>query len=105
MVEEATKYAAANFLRSQSAMDTWKEIQYMWMLVLLGPPDLLAVDKGSAYVLDEMMPNCEADGIRLREESIETPGKIGQVERYHDPLRDAYERIRTDLDRDNTNAE
>lgn len=95
MVEEATHFSAASFLRSQSAKDIWKTIQLMWSLTYLGPPDYLSVDQVSAYISKEMRESVEAHGVMILEAPIKSPGTIGVVERYHAPLRAAYGNIRS----------
>lgn len=65
----------------------------------MGPPDFLSIDQGSGYVSKEFRSKAEAAGIRLSEAPIENPGSIGIVERYHAPLRRAYQKIWKSLDR------
>lgn len=52
-----------------------------------------------------MNTNCETFGVRIREAPIETPGSIVTVGIYHAPLRDAYERIRSYLYYQTSDAE
>lgn len=47
----------------------------------------------------------EASGVGLKEEPIENPGSIDKIERYHAPLRAAYEKIRSDNDKQSTGSE
>ena len=105
MVDLATHFSAASFLKSQSSSEVWKTRQSLWNLVYIGPPDHLSVDQGSNYISREMRANLEAAGVTLHEAPVENPGTIGVVERYHAPLRAAYFKIRADLDRSNTDAE
>lgn len=53
----------------------------------MGPPDHRAVDKGSSYVSKEMCSNLVASEVRIEEVSIDTPGYMDKMERYHAPLR------------------
>lgn len=85
MVEEATKFAVATFLKDQSTSKIWKAIQNMWSHVFRRPPDSLSVDQGTSYNSTEMRQNFNADGIELIEAPIEHPGSIGTVERYQNP--------------------
>lgn len=72
----------------------------------MGPPDHLAVDQWSSYVSKEMRQNLEASGVKLKEASIETPGSIFTVERYHAPFHCAYKKLQTSLGQDDaTDAE
>lgn len=60
--------------------------------------NFLIVDQSTAYTSRDMKEKLEVEGIKLMEVQIETPGKIGGVERYHAPLRAPYTRLRADLD-------
>lgn len=62
----------------------------MWTLVIVGPPDILSVNKGSSYVSLEIRHNVDAAGGTLFEGPIGNRGKISIVERYVAPLRAAY---------------
>lgn len=41
-----------------------------------------------------MQMSTEETGIKIRDAPIENPGSIGEVKRYHAPLRKKYELIR-----------
>ena len=103
MVDEATHFSAACFLRNQSTSEIWKCIRKLWILTYMGPPDFLTVDQGTAYVSKEMKNNIAAAGIVLEEAPIENPGTIGVVERYHAPLKRAYLKIRATLTKPDAN--
>lgn len=96
LVDEATHFCAASFFRNQSTKKIWGRIQHTQSLVVLGPPDFLVVDQGTAYTSKGMKDSLEIQGVQLVEELIETPSAIGTVERYHDPLKLTYEQIRTE---------
>lgn len=65
----------------------------------MGPPDFLAVDQGFAYVSVQFKSKAAAHGIKLEEAPVESPGTISIVERYHEPLRAAYLKVRQSLTR------
>lgn len=90
VVDEATNYQAAMFLKRVTAEETWKAILRCWMRVYLGPPDHLRVDQGSQFVSKEFRDSVDAEGITLMEAPIECPSTMSNVERYHAPLRTAY---------------
>lgn len=98
MVDLATHFCAAGFLKNQSAKEVWKSIQRLWNWVYLGPPDHITVDQGSNYTSKEFRGCIESSGVKLEEAPIENPGSIGTVERYHAPLRAAFNKLRADLD-------
>lgn len=52
-----------------------------------------------------MRASLEAHVVQLDEAPIEKPDAIGAVERYHAPLRLAYERIKAESDNSTTDQE
>ncbi len=50
VVDEATHFMVARFMRKVSADDTWKMLARVWSDVYMGPPDFLRVDQGSNFV-------------------------------------------------------
>lgn len=105
LVYEGTHYMASCFLKSQSARYIWKEIMKLWILAYMGPPGHLAIDQGSNYISKEFRDNATAAGISIMEAPIENPGTIGVVERYHAPLRRAYNTIRQTFERKDASNE
>lgn len=105
MVDQATHFSAAAFLKNQSSSEVWKEIQGLWHLVYIGPTDFLMVDQGSNYTSREFMGNLESSGIFLDEAPLEAPGAIGTVESYHEPLRGTYQKIVLDFGKDTSDHE
>ena len=105
MVDKATHFTAALFVKRQTTAEIWRAIRRMLILVYCGPPDYLAIDQGRNYSSREFKEKAKEDGIQIREAPIETPGTIGTVERYHTPLRRAYKSIRVELHKITTNDE
>ena len=105
VVDEATHYQAALFLKRVTAEETWKAILKCWIRVYLGPPDHLRVDQGSQFISKHFKDSVDAEGITLLEAPIESPSTMSNVERYHAPLRTAYSKTRESLPRSETDAE
>lgn len=97
VVDEATHFAAAIFLRKVSSKEVWKAFLRCWTHVYLGPPDYLKIDQGSNFTSKEFKGLAEATGIQILECPIESPATMSHVERYHAPLRAAYEKLEHDL--------
>lgn len=97
IVDEATHFAAAMFLRKVSSAEVWRTFLRCWVHVYLGPPDYLRVDQGSNFTSEETSANAEGCGIKLIKEPVECPNSMSHVERYHGPLRSAYEKLMKDL--------
>lgn len=99
LVDESTHFTSACFLKSQTAEQVWKAIMKLWILTYMGPPDHLSIDQGSNYISKEFEDNATAAGITILKAPIENPGTIGLVERYHAPLRRAFDTIRATFTR------
>lgn len=104
-VDEATHYTAATFMRNNTAEETWKSLLRCWSRVYLGPPDYLRIDQGSNFVAKHFRDSADADGISILEAPIECPNTMSHVERYHAPLRAAYNKIRDALPRSENDTE
>ena len=94
VVDEATHYSSATFLKKVSAEETWKALLRCWSRVYVGPPDHIRVDQGSQFVSKHFLDSAEGQGIEVVQAGIESPSTMTHVERYHGPLRSAYEKIR-----------
>jgi hypothetical protein len=64
------------------------------MQTYLGPPDALRVDHGAKFMAKYFRGAAAAEGISLLPAPIECPTNMTHVERYHGPLRTAFEKIR-----------
>lgn len=82
------------FLKSQTTRKIWNTIQSLWILTYHVPPDFLAVDQLSCCISTEMKINITASAITLEAAPIEDPGSVFIVERYHDPLRSVFTKLR-----------
>lgn len=105
MVDEATHFMAATFLRNHSSEQVWKGLMNCWSRVYLGPPDYLRIDQGSNFVSKEFLDNAESDGITILEARIESLSTMSHSERYHGPLRVTYTKIRDSMPRAETDAD
>jgi len=97
VVDEGTHFAAAAFVRNVTSKEIWKALMRCWTHVYMGPPDFLKLDQGSSFVSKEFRGLAEAEGIKIMDCPIESPATMSHVERYHGPLRTAYEKLAIDL--------
>lgn len=105
VVDEATHYTAALFLRSNTAEETWKAILRCWIRIYLGPPDYIRIDQGTNFVAKQFRSSAEAEGISILQAPIESPNTMSHVERYHAPLRVAFNKIRDSLPRSESDSD
>lgn len=94
IVDEATHFTPAIFLKRHTASEIWRTVVLCWNKVYLGPTDYLHVDQGSNYISKEFGECAEAECIKLLKAPIESPGTMSHVEIYDALLRAAYMKIR-----------
>jgi len=96
-VDEATSFTAARFLEDMSAKTTWNTLRTCWIDTYLGPPDYLVHDAGTNFASIEFRSNARTIGSEIKEVPVEAHHSIGKVERYHTPLKRAYEIMKKEL--------
>jgi hypothetical protein len=99
IVDSATSFQAARFLdaRGQKAKDVWDTLRACWIDSYLGPPDWIVHDAGRNFASAEFRQYARAMSIEVDEVPVEAHNSIGKVERYHGPLRRAYNIIKVEL--------
>jgi len=68
-----------------------------WIDTYLGLPDLITHDAGKNFVSKEFKQYATIMGISIKGVPVEAHNSIGMVERYHSPLRQAYQIIMTEI--------
>ena len=104
VIDSATSFQAARFLKDMSAKNAWDTLRLCWIDTYQGPPDYIAHDAGKNFASTEFRQSARSMAIEVKEVPVEAHNSIGKVERYHQPLRRAYEIIRDEL-QDNTSPE
>jgi hypothetical protein len=97
IVDEGTRFQNGKWLRNISARHTWEKLQECWINTYLGPPDLIVHDAGKNFVSKEFKQHARAMGTTCKSVPVEAHNSIGIVERYHGPIRRAYEIISAEL--------
>jgi len=97
IIDEATRYQAARFLKDVSATHVWDTLRYAWMDTYIGPPDLIVHDAGTQFTSTEITQNARSMGSVTKCVLVEAHHLIGLVERYYTPLRRAFEIITEEL--------
>jgi hypothetical protein len=88
VIDEATRFQAAKWLRDLSAKHTWETLRYCWMDTYLGPPDLITHDAGKNFVSKEFRQYATSLGIITKSVPVEAHWSIGIVERAHPELKE-----------------
>jgi len=97
VVDEATRYNSGRWLKDISAQHTWDALKACWMDTYLGPPDWITTDAGKNFVSRDFKYHASQLGIKVKAVPIEAHNSIGMVERYHGPIRRAFQIIATEL--------
>ncbi|EGY23394.1 uncharacterized protein VDAG_04832 [Verticillium dahliae VdLs.17] len=96
VVDSATSFNAARFLKDISAKQTWDTLRLCWIDVYQGPPDWIVTDAGKNFHSAVFKQSARSMAISVKEMPIEAHNSVGKVERYHAPLRRAYDIIRSE---------
>ena len=89
IVDEATTFNAAKFLKDISTESVWRALNECWMDAYIGPPQEITHDAGRQFTAKEFQSNTAKVAIKCKTAPIESHGTVGVVERYHAPLRRA----------------
>jgi hypothetical protein len=105
VVDSATAFEAARFLKDMSARTAWDTLRACWIDTYLGPPDMVVHDAGKNFASTEFKQLANSMAIGIKEVPVEAHNSVGLVERYHAPLRRAYEIIQDELKDEHINKE
>jgi len=97
IIDTATSFQAARFLRNMTTKETWDTLRLAWIDTYVGPPDTIVSDAGKNFTSAEFKANARIMAIEVEEVPVEAHNSIGKLERYHAPLRRAFNVIRGDL--------
>jgi hypothetical protein len=97
VVDSATSFGAARFLKDMSARNAWDTLRACWIDTYQGPPEYVVHDAGKNFTSMEFKQLALSMSIEVKEVLVEAHNSVGLVERYHAPLRRAYEIIREEL--------
>ena len=93
IVDEGTRYQAGRWLQNISVKHTWDTLRVCWIDTYLGPPDQITTNTGKNFVSREFKQHANTMGITLKAVLVEAHNLVGIVERYHGPVRRAYQII------------
>ena len=105
ILDMATSFQAARFLRNMTAKEVWDTLRIAWIDTYVGPPDTIVTDAGTNFTSQEFKTNARIMAIELEEVPVEAHNSIGKLERYHAPSRRAYKVIAADLQGQSINNE
>ena len=97
VIDVATSFQAATFVRSLSAQDTWNALCKCWIYAYQGPPDNISHDPGTNFASEVFCNNAKIMGVLCKEMPIEAHWAIGKIERAHCPLERTYDILSQEL--------
>ncbi|KAF1944442.1 hypothetical protein EJ02DRAFT_452307, partial [Clathrospora elynae] len=97
VVDSSTAFQGAKFLSAMSAKETWQALRTLWIDTYQGPPDILTHDAGTNFASAEFRAEAKIMGITCKQVPMEAHWSIGKTERYHAPLRRAWDILHAEL--------
>jgi hypothetical protein len=97
VVDSATAFEAARFLKDMSAYTAWDTLRVCWINTYLGPLDIIVHNAEKNFVSTEFRQLANSIAIEIKEVPVKAHNSVGQVKRYYAPLRRAYEIIQDKL--------
>lgn len=84
-------------MKGQTTSGIWNALRQSWIDVYIGPPDLIVHNAGKNFTSREMVQLAGSLGTGTKCAPVEAHHSIGLVERYHQPLRRAFNVIQEEL--------
>ncbi len=80
VIDGATAFQAARFLRNISAKTTWETLRICWINVYQGPPNIIVSDTGKNFASEEFRQHALSLDIDIKEIPVKAYNSIGKVE-------------------------
>lgn len=81
VVDEATRYQAARWLKNVSTDAVWHALRMWWIDVYLGPPNIIVHYAGKQFMSRVFQSNSGMLHIQTKPAPIEAPHSMSSVER------------------------
>ncbi|KAK1907590.1 hypothetical protein P3342_005917 [Pyrenophora teres f. teres] len=100
VVDSSTAFQGAKFLTAISAKETWQALRMLWIDTYQGPPDIITHDAGTNFASAEFRAEAKIMGVTCKQVPTEAHWSVGKTERYHAPLRRAWDILHDELQDD-----
>ncbi|KAF2023536.1 hypothetical protein EK21DRAFT_118683, partial [Setomelanomma holmii] len=97
VVDSSTAFQGAKFLNATSAKETWQALRMLWIDTYQGPPDIITHDAGTNFASAEFRAEAKIMGVTCKQVPTEAHWSVGKTERYHAPLRRAWDILHAEL--------
>ena len=96
IVDNGTKFNAALFLDEVSTAEVWNAIVCCWAMVYTGVSNCILTDQGSQFG-EKFISLARLSNVEVSRTGIEAHASLGLVERYHEPLRSTYRKLKAEF--------
>lgn len=94
IVDEGTHFSSARFIDDMSTKNIWATTLECWATIYIGLPRKILVDQGTQ--LGDLFVSLGAlNNFEVQQTEIQAHNSLGLGERYHQPLRNTYRKVRT----------
>lgn len=97
IVDTQTRFQNAILLKGESARDVWDAFIEAWASVYIGYPNRIRSDRGSVFTSKFWADVTSLHDIVVQLSGVESHNSTDVGERYHEPLRQNFDRIITEL--------
>lgn len=93
IIDEGTKFSAAQFLPSISTDEIWETLVKRRAPLYTGLPNKILTDQGS-QLGDRFIHIAKLADVEVGQTGVEANSSLGLGERYHEPLRSTFRKIK-----------
>ena len=93
VVDEATRFSAAQFLTKVTTVNIWHALTTCWASIYTGMPNVITTDSGSQF-REAFIDIASLHDVEVQTTGIESHNILGIGERYHEPLRNTYRKLK-----------
>lgn len=94
VVDIDNHFNSAQTLQGKTVDHVWDAFVSCWRTLCIGNPLKIRVDQRSAFTYVRWTRLCDNMGIKVQESEFEHQNALGSGERYHDPLRRIYKKVK-----------
>ena len=97
IIDRATRYSVAKFLKNVSAEQVWDVIVNSWVIIFTGYPAIINHDQRPQFTAEHFQISCSQMGIVTKETSTQSHDSLGLYERYYSIVRRIYNELKEDI--------
>ena len=86
VVNNATAFQAAKFLRNMEVTTVWKALQLCWLNTYIDSPNIIVYDTDTNFTAKKFRQSASAILITVKKVSVKAHNSISKVKRYHASL-------------------